>query len=329
VTTFVTGIGLCTPLGRTPRQNVAFYRAGLGTNPRASFAEGEAPLPVNVCPWLGSKLPVANRLIDLGKVAIAHALADRPRQTLRLVLCFAGVRPDLEDDAIKSAAETLGLGFSTTEVRRGDTQYFGVLAGALSGPVEATLVVSLDTYISEASLEDAATEGKNAWRLDLPAKSEGAAAVLLESSVKPGTAPLATLLSSATAVGLGSDDDDESTDGAALTSLLEQLPAAAPIVMSYGQEGIDSLRRLDFTYASCRTSTRFHAAFERECLESTAGRLGAAAPGANMAFALAFESARQRVAARESLPPGPILVWTLGHDGTRGVALLLPNPEAG
>src|SRR3712207_1430676 len=100
-------------------------------------SDGE-PVPALHCPWLGAKLPVADRLVALG----AHALRDAikmptglPPLTQKntvLLLCLGALRPGLDETDRQRAAGELehAAPASLERVFTGAASFFAALVEA-------------------------------------------------------------------------------------------------------------------------------------------------------------------------------------------------------
>src|SRR5690242_6786016 len=71
----IVGMGLVTPLARTPAEHALFLRAEVGPPAPGGFVDEDGePIPVTYCPWLGARLAVGERLRALASLAVEDAL---------------------------------------------------------------------------------------------------------------------------------------------------------------------------------------------------------------------------------------------------------------
>ena len=343
----VVGTGLVSPRGLTAAENAFTLRAAIRVTLPSPFLDAAGqPVRVGFCPWLGARMPLAERLTSMASAALAEALApvraaveahrlDLPDGALELVVCVSPPRPELSQETIRTALAGPAIGAPpTTPVTYvvGPAAFFSGLAACASrlasGPRRVAVVLGVDSFVSVESLEQA-IRAPSPWAKQPPRPSEAAAALVLMDDAAArhaGLEPLATVASAATLVGEARDDNDLPTDGAAMTSLLRDVPPLdGPVVGVFGQNGVDSLRESEWLFASARNHLRFFPAHDRVSLENQIGRVGAAAGAAGAAYAIA--AARHRTLA---LPPdvrGPLLAWAISPDGARGLcALRVPDP---
>lgn len=334
MTVAAVGMGLVSPIGLDARQHALFTRAGIGLNPATAFldARGE-PLDVRHCPWLGAELAWEERLFELATAAIESAcepLTAIPRSSVALFFCgpTEAVGSAVPSRLPSRIAERVGCTLAGSVA--GTSGFFGAVAAAdkllRSRGVRAAVVSAVDSLIERARLEAFVHAPRPSWFRARPGPSEAAAAIALVAAdaPPPGVRPFARIEMTGTAVGSGTDDDDAIVDGAALTSLLAELPdGIRPIVRSYGQTEVDRLRLLEWTYAFARHSERFHARFTKVCPEFHIGSVGAAAGGVNVAFGLAAEM--WHAARTTAAGAGPIVCWAIGPEGTRGLCAITPE----
>ncbi len=328
----VVGAELVTPRGSTLAENVFFLRAGVRTTSPSPFvdAEGE-PLRVQFCPWLGVALPVAERLSRLVSAALEGVSSALPGDDRAVALHL--VLDERVGADVVSALE--GLARATVAPRtlrpavihRGAAGAFAALAaidGELGeGAIGAAVLVAVDSYFDEARLAEALLV-PSPWARRAPSPSEGVAALILtdrDTARAERCTVLAEVLHSATTVGEPGDDNDLPVDGWATTALLHMVAQqTAPIVAAFGQSAVDALRTQEWMYSAARTKERFSAYYQKLCLESAVGLLGAAAGAASLAFLVGV--ARHEAFDVPSGEAGNVLAWALSSDRTRGLALL-------
>lgn len=328
----VVGAELVTPRGATLAENVFFLRAGVRTSSPSPFvdAEGE-PLRVQYCPWLGAALPLSERITRLVAAAlrgVAPALPGDDRAVgLHLVLderVGADVVTALEALARATVAPRA---LRAAVVHHGAAGAFAALS-AIGGEladaaIGAAVLVAVDSFFDEARLAEVLL-APSPWARRAPSPSEGVAALILtdrDTARAERSVVLAEVLHSATTVGEPGDDNDLPVDGWATTALLHGLaPQTAPIVAAFGQSAVDALRTQEWMYSTARTKERFSAYYQKLCLESAVGLLGAASGAASLAFLVGV--ARHQAFDVPSGEAGNVLAWALSSDRTRGLALL-------
>jgi hypothetical protein len=196
----VIGMGLVSPLGRTPAEHALFLRADVGPPAPGAFldAKGET-IAVAYCPWIGAARSVGERMRALGTLALVDALrplsarnrANEARTPPRLLVCSSAPRLGLEEAdraALEEAVSVHGEEQSCVRLT-GEAEFFRglVLARNILERRDARMVaiVAADTFVSQAYLADAQLRAEMPWDADLPPLAEGAAAVLLAT---PSTA---------------------------------------------------------------------------------------------------------------------------------------------
>ncbi|MEJ7732129.1 MAG: hypothetical protein WKG00_23325 [Polyangiaceae bacterium] len=180
MTMAVAGIGLVSPIAMDATQHALFVEAGLGRNPPTAFLSArDQPIFVHHAPWLGARMPVAERMAALGEAAGREALARAGAATQRgaaVVLCLGetDARPsDAELDAV-SAHLARAFGLPVRARARGAASAFSALAAAQgwldAAEVGAVLVVAADSLVT---LDVAAAEQRRTpeWVMESPAPS--------------------------------------------------------------------------------------------------------------------------------------------------------------
>ncbi len=336
----VIGMGLVSPLGRTPSEHALFLRADVGPPAPGAFldAKGET-IAVSYCPWIDAERPVADRLRALGLLALAEALrplgAERGERKVRtpprLLVASSAPRLGLEECDRAALEEAVSVhGEEQSSVRlTGEAGFFRglTLAGNIleRGDARMVAIVAADTFVTSAYLAEAGRRAEMPWDADLPPPSEGAAAILLAT---PATAReerldvLATIRHAATATGGATDDNDAVIDGAAMTSLLRGLPELGLAVgAAFGQHGVGSLRRREWEMAAARSARIFDPTCAFTCLETKLGTLGAAAGAANFVHAATVHRLAAWSWSEGKRHDAPFVAWAISPDGTRGLAL--------
>jgi hypothetical protein len=327
----IVGTGLASPIGLTPLQHASFPRAGIGLHPPSAFVgrDGER-VAVLHCAWLGATLPVANRLVALGEGALRQAtesVARLPQYALSdaaLFICLGATRPGLSEE---DRQRTVGALTATMPLRRvftGAASFFAALGAAErlldAGETRIALVLAVDSYVSLDAIRADLERAPATWVREAPPPSEAAGAVALMKGTEARELKLSlgALHYTGTLKGQGTDDDDEVVDGAAISTLLQQVPPLdGPLVRGYGQTEVDRLRETEWTCAAARNAARFHAQFTTSCVERWTGRVGGAAGAAQFIYGLAAE--RHHAASEGRAGAGPFVAWAISRDGTRGL----------
>lgn len=332
MTLAVVGLGLVSPLGRTPSDHVFFARIG-GVRPRATpfrTASGD-PFDIAFAPWIGARAPLAERWLHLAESAASDALAPLEgtpaRRALHAIVCLPAP-PAGAPDPLEGAFRALISALSPAEAARceGAAGVFAALADATdrirTGRAPAVLVVSADSLIDPTLLCGRAAAPRSPWAQVPLRPGEGAAAVLLvdpQRARSAGWEELGRVLGAAVAKGGAHDDNDEPADGVALTSALRSLPWGAPARAVYGQVNTDDLRRDEWACAVARCTDWFDMEHESVTLEEHTGETGAAAGAMALAFGLA--AAHHRTTRAPGAARAPFVAWALSRDGLRGAAL--------
>jgi hypothetical protein len=329
----IIGTGLVSPIGLTPLQHACFPRAGIGLHPASAFVGGDGePVSAFHCPWLGAKLPVAERLAALGERALQTAtvvLEGIPQLAPKeqaLFVCLGAPRPGLTEADRQGAVGALAAA-AKAPLRRvftGAASFFAALGAAEhlldAGEVRVAVIVAVDSFVSLEAVRAELEAAPATWVREPPPPSEAAVAlaVMKGAEGRELALSLGTIHYAGTLQGQGSDDDDDIVDGAALAGLLEQVPVlAGPIVRAYGQDQVDRLRQTEWTCAAARNAARFHPLLTTASIERWTGRVGGAAGAAQLVFALGAE---QHHALHEApAGAGPFVAWAISRDGTRGL----------
>jgi hypothetical protein len=135
---------------------------------------------------------------------------------------------------------------------------------------------------------------------------------------------LGHVLSSATAAGSSTDEDDAIVDGVALTQLLRAASFGAPLGAVFGQIEVDALRQTEWLLAAARVATQLESEHESRCLEGEIGIVGAASGLMSLAYGFAF--LRHGAARRERAAQTPFAAWAIARDGRRGLAIAETAP---
>lgn len=325
----ITGIGLVTPVAFDARQHVAFVASGLGLNSPSAFCVDDEPLAVRHAAWLGARMSVRDRQIVLARRALLEAAGPQSASPIPLLLCASQPRVGFTLDDLAALRRALHADnderwaagrFRLAGIFVGAAGAFDAIARAdalVADGASEVAIVAVDSFVSLETIRDLYPSLAMPWTSDVPAPSEGAAAIV----VRPrGRAGFAHVLYAATRSGQGNDDDDAIVDGAAMTALVRAIPPCAPIARWYGPSQGDPLRRNEWRYATTRNFERCHPELEAPCLEHATGALGAAAGLAHLVYGVASE--RARTIDDEPVPAGPIAAWAVSRDGLRGLAVL-------
>jgi len=281
------------------------------------------------CPWLGARLPVAVRMAALGERALGAAterlmqLPERAPDDTLLLLCLGAARPGLSEADRQRAVGALAATAPLGRVFTGAAAFFAALGTAErlleAGEARVVLVLAVDSYISLDALR-AELNGPSSWARTAPPPSEagGAVALMKGTEARELGLSLGTVHSTGVLKGRGTDDDDDPVDGAAIATLLEQVPPLdEPLVRAYGPTEVDRLRETEWTCAAARSGAHLHALFATSCVERWMGRVGGAAGAAHFIYGLAAE--RHHAVRESQAGAGPFVAWAISRDGTRGL----------
>ncbi len=329
MTLAVLGMGLVSPFGRSPREHALFRRARV-PGPAASpfLGPDETPVRVHACPWIDAATPIADRMISLAEAALDAALAPSREAGLpspSLIIGLARERPGLDAGVAPAVTRALGArcpGAPPSSVW-GEAGVFAALQQAARDVARdssrAVAVITVDSYIALPFIAHHVQSPPTRWESDGPYPSEAAAALVVASprlAAHFGLPVLGTINKSAIARGSSSDDNDELVDGIAMGAALRELGDDS-IPFAFGQDGVDALRREEWSRATARSATRFWEC-QNVCVEAFLGRVGACAGAAS----LVYGAAMLRHGCAGDLPRGTarFLAWAISRDGTRGAA---------
>jgi hypothetical protein len=335
----VVGMGMISPLGRSPAEHAFFLRAEVGPAASGAFLDDQGEtIPVAYCPWLGARQPPSERLLALGGAALESALEPWRRHLdaisskrwpapVALFVCTAAPRTGLDDADRKAAEEALS---SSVEGQRctqltGEAGFFQGLAEASAllerRAARAVAIVAVDSLISPAAIAEHRQRATTPWESNLPRPAEAAAAVLLmlpDDAKQQSLGMLAIVHQSATMRGEANDDNDAVVDGAAMTALLGSIRGLGqPIGASFGQHGKGGLRRREWEIAAARCVERFEPTCPFLCVEREIGCFGAAAGAANFVYGIAVH--RHRTWPDAPRAEDPFVAWAISRDGIRGL----------
>jgi hypothetical protein len=336
MTLSVVGVGLVSPAGTCARDHVFFPRAE-GPPPAPSpFLDVDGHrLDTRRCAWISSRHAGAHRLIDLARAAAAEALAvlPSPAAGVPVFLVAPAPRPGLTAEDIATLARSLReqTGAPAVHVLAGAAAAFVALAQIASAinarQISGALLVGVDSLLTVETLTERVVRRPSPYLLSPPPPAEGAAAVLVTSpseAARLDLRSLGELTDSRVGPGRGTDDDDEPVDAVTMTALLRGLPSSGPIRSVFGQSLVGLLRLREWHFTLARCVDRFDAEHVTSCLEAATGELGAAAGVVGLAMAFAtFQHG-----AAPSAATGPLVVWAISRDGTRGLAAGSPAPAA-
>lgn len=333
MSTAIIGIGLISPGGTSASEHVFFLRAGVAAPAVSPFLDPEdRRIDVRHCPWLGARMGMSERLATLATAAVAETLGIAREaveiESAPVMLCVDSPRPGLGAEEIATLRAVVRAQPGCDEVleHRGAAGAFAALAAAAasveSGRTPAALVLAVDSHVSlEFACHHAARPG-SLWRMREPPPSEGAAAVLLMNAAlarRLGSPVLGRFHGAVIERGAAHDDNDEPTDGTAMTAALRAVQSPGRLGMALGQHEVDDLRMRDWHFASARNAARFADSCTFTGIEPHVGRLGAASGLANLVWGLAM--LRHDAQGEESARRAPFCAWTLSRDGVRGVAV--------
>lgn len=324
----VLGTGLVSPVGLTARDHAFFIRAREPAPGPSPFVRSDLrSLDVRLCPWLGARLPVADRLVSMAEMAIAEALAPLPSDVRPAIyLCTARPRPGLtEEDRAHLARAVLARvrAPTSTPVWEASGAFEAIQLAEETfreGRADIAVVVAADTWISIAALAELVEHPPGPWAMEPSCPSEAAAAFVLMSPTEArrrALTPLGVVHAAHVAAGLANDDNDEPADGAAMSRALRAIAPDAPVRAAFGQGSVDDLRAAEWRLAVARSVRSFDPWCQFLCPEEDMGVVGAAAGAVNLVYALA--ALRHRTV-RLAEPEAPFLVWAISRDGMRGLA---------
>ncbi len=328
MTLAIVGMGLVSPFGRSPREHVFFLRAGVPAPTALPFeADEDTPVRVHACPWIDAAVGAAERMTALAEAALDTALAplrDAALPEPALAIDLARERPGLDANEQRRVVDALARRFSPPDTGQvwGEAGVFTALKDAerqvARDPAAAVAIVAVDSHISLPFMTHHVLHPPTRWESVRPYPSEAAAALVVMSpklAARQRLPVLGTVHRSAVAVGAANDDNDETVDAAAMTSVLRELGSAS-VPCAFGQGVVDALRREEWSRAVARCSAQFWDC-RHFCIETSIGGVGAAAGAANLVHGVALLRHR---AADVPAPADALMAWAISRDGTRGAA---------
>jgi hypothetical protein len=171
----IVGTGMVSPAGLTPRAHACVLWAG-ALPPTASpfLGDGDEPVRVSYCPWLGARLDMPSRLLAMAQHALDDAL--RPLRALQadraasLLVCSTPERPPLSpadhERIVQDLAGMTGARGATSF--HGAAGVFAALGEAevlLAEGAGAVAIVALDSYVGEDALAAHTENPPDPWEL--------------------------------------------------------------------------------------------------------------------------------------------------------------------
>lgn len=326
----VVGTGLISPTGRSAAEHVFFLRAGAPPPPVSPFLlADDRRLRVFYCPWLGARMPLGERLVELASSALDEALAPLAASFAlhapRLLLVFGAPRPGLADEDLELVEEALRARLEPVSVERfrGEAGSFAAIERLQEAPPrdEPVVLVAVDSWITLPALLDLVAHPHSPWQRRPPHPSEAAAAIVFMNPAQARAASVPAIGfidGAATAFGAACDDNDEIVDGAALTGVIERLPLHERVALVFGQHDVDSLRLQEWVVTQARSHARFRPDCDWICFEADVGRVGGASGAACIVHGLS--TLRHGTASREVTRDDSFLAWAVSASGLRGAA---------
>jgi hypothetical protein len=330
----VVGIGLISPVGACARDHAFFVRAGATLPWPSPFVHVDGRIcEVRYCPWVEGLDDVPERLVALGVAAAEQALEgleESQRQAVTLCVCLPRAGGALTDSVLEEVAGRIAAGVRLTAGPRlaGAAGPFEALAQAREQQWPATLIVGVDSHASAAALAAREQCLPSPFAATPLPPGEGAGALLVIDPQQTGdwqVPAVGEILFSGCVAGEASDENDLPVDGAAMTEIIQGLPASGPIGSSFGQGRVDELRLREWSYAVARAAERFDPQCLDVSLEADTGATGAATGAINLAYAIACQ--RHETLPTRSLAPAPFVAWAISRDGIRGLALGCTEPH--
>lgn len=323
---------LVSPLGRGIDEHAAFIAGEVEPAARSTnqdtdrdaadedddaSAEFVTDAPVAAVPWIPADAVLAVRVGVLAAQAARGAIAASPVDADEVILVLPGACAGVDAAAheVASGAMLAVLPPALRSRVRVQTSAAGALleAARVATKGSAVLVIAADSLAAPEVIE-ASRDRSSSWDAPLPRAGESAAALVLAPRSAVATVGVGALRAVGAARGVGSEDDDESPDGAAMTELLRGLPRSGPLRWVFGPFSTSALARREWDLGSTRAHARLDAHFRDVSFEHEVGRTGGAQLLAEVAYALGV--------ARYRGVEEPLLVWGFEPDGTRAVCVL-------
>ncbi|MDC3955579.1 hypothetical protein [Polyangium jinanense] len=325
---------LVSPLGRTAEEHAFLLRAEAAPLATGAFVDDdETFLPVFSCPWIGADRPLSSRLRILGLQAASTALRGVPDEVRpsRVLLVHAADRPGFRESDVAPLRSTLKAAVRNPDIVtfRGDAGTMSALEAARAElrSEGSVLVLAVDSYVALRAIDAWSASRFDPWGANLGPIGEAAVAFVLvtrERAHRLGLSTEGTFVHAATTSGSARDDNDVDEDGAALSSLLANLPMnGGRFGLALGPADVDPLRRREWELAFARQNARFEIDAEVVSAESVLGRVGAASGALHLALGAAMRKHAAYRVDRASPPRGEhALAWATSPDGLRGVAVV-------
>ena len=351
----VVGIGMATPLGRTPAEHCAWAAADTSLGLSGCWlGDDGGQLPLLACEWLRPGMTVAQRMAALAQQAAHSALADGATADALdggPLVMFVGPAAErgMDESALQfvMAAVCERLGLSAAQAWHcGSAGLVMALRAAgkrlIEGGRRRVLIVAVDSFFDHERLRR--LRAVSPWELPARPPSEGAAALLLAAAEGDPTderSPLGHIFHIDDIT--GPPLPQRRIVGAALTQLLAGLPTTLRAAAICGPFDRSLDHQLGWQYAQAR-SHGWHGAIaadaEHNSLAQHVHELGAAAMTAELCYALArhvfgpsFDTCRPGMDSPggdhlEARDTHPVLIWEMDEDGRRAVCSVLPHAGA-
>jgi hypothetical protein len=330
----IVGMGMVSPAGIRASDHVFFVRASLVTPPASPFETPDGNrVNVSYCPWLGARLEMGERMARMAETAIHEAVSPYeslyPTERFTVYLCTSKQRPGFTGDDVGLLAQRIKTRLRAHDIKPlyGAAAIFSGVKEAqkklTDGHAQAVVLVGVDSFVHLDAVADHVVRPPSDWEPLQPPISEGAAALLLLPCTLARQISLEPLgiIGSEVCSSKSHDDNDDPVDGNAMNTAFRALPSQDLVGVGYGQAKLGNLRTKEWHYALVRNHQRFYKdTYEDICLETTIGKVGAAAGAMNLAYAAAVT--KHRGIHQEKSRLAPSVAWAISRDGVRGIAML-------
>lgn len=325
----VVGLGLVSPVATTAREHVFLIRAEAAMHAGRPFVDGTGePLEVLHCPVVDPTRPLTERLATLGGLALDDALSRLAswsrRSQMVAHLCAPAPEEPITTEVLGACeqhwAQAHQLPFGRRFVDAASCyDALPIAAQALAGGASAVVILAVDSAAHPAVIGQRLHPVPR-WVPVPPRLSEAAAAIVVTTPALAHElgAVFGRVIYAGTMRGTGTDLDDDTVDGRAMTQLIRHATANSPRPWgnAFGPFTVDNLRRASWHAGTVRNRHAFALDGTQQCVEHQIGNVGAASGVAQLVYALGLQH-------HDLLEHGGTTVaWTVSRRGERGLGVI-------
>ncbi len=325
----VVGLGLVSPVATTAREHVFLIRAEAAMHAGRPFVDGTGePLEVLHCPVVDPTLPLTERLAALGTLALEDALSPLAgwarRAQMVAHLCAAAPEAPMTTEVLGTCEQHWARAHQLRFGRRfvGAASCYEALpvaAEALAAGASAVMILALDSAAHPAIIAQRLHPVPK-WVPVPPRLSEAAAALVVTTPALAAELGVnfGRITYAGTMTGTGTDLDDDTVDGRAMTQLIRHAASQTPRPWgnAFGPFSVDNLRRASWQAGMVRNRHAFALDGDQRCVEHSIGNVGAASGMAQLVYAMANQHHDLLAHA------GTTVAWAVSRGGERGLGVI-------